>query len=147
MDDDVYEIFAIKYARLERRSSENFIGGDSHDVPMALDYFVWAIRNPARTYVLDTGFSPHIGAKRQRELIRSPGAGLKAIGIDPDGVTDVIISHMHYDHCGNHDLFAKCALSPAGKGDGVLHGPLHVPSVPPADLRGRGRGGDGPSPL
>ena len=27
------------------------------------------------------------------------------VGIDPDSVKDVIISHMHYDHTGNNDLF------------------------------------------
>jgi glyoxylase-like metal-dependent hydrolase (beta-lactamase superfamily II) len=107
MDDDIYEVFAIKYAHLEQRSPHNFIGGDAHDVPMPLDYFVWAIRSLSRTYILDTGFAPHMGAKRKREHIRSPGAGLKTIGIDPDAVTDVIISHMHYDHCGNHDLFPR----------------------------------------
>jgi len=107
MDDDVYEVFAVKYAHLEQRSPHNFIGGDSHDVPMPLDYFVWAIRNASRTYILDTGFAPHMAAKRKREHIRSPGAGLKTIGIDAENVTDVIISHMHYDHCGNHDLFPQ----------------------------------------
>ena len=39
--DDTYEIHAIRYAHLERRSPENFLGGDAHDVPMPLDYFVW----------------------------------------------------------------------------------------------------------
>jgi glyoxylase-like metal-dependent hydrolase (beta-lactamase superfamily II) len=31
--------------------------------------------------------------------------GLKAIGIDPATVGEVIISHMHYDHAGNIPLF------------------------------------------
>ena len=31
--------------------------------------------------------------------------GLKRLGVDPDKVETVIISHMHYDHCGNFDLF------------------------------------------
>ena len=100
-----YEIYAIKYAHLFRHSPENFIGGDEHDVPMPLDYFVWALKGPERTLILDTGFSAEMGARRQRQHLRSPAVGLKAIGIEPGKVEDVIISHMHYDHSGNHDLF------------------------------------------
>jgi glyoxylase-like metal-dependent hydrolase (beta-lactamase superfamily II) len=32
---------------------------------------------------------------------------LKALDVDPAGVEDVIITHMHYDHCGNHGLFPR----------------------------------------
>ena len=35
-----YEIYAVRYARHERNASENFLGGDPHDGPMPLDYFV-----------------------------------------------------------------------------------------------------------
>ncbi len=52
-----YEIYAIKYAHHPRRASENFLGGDPHDGPMPLDYFVWAIVGADKTWVLDTGFS------------------------------------------------------------------------------------------
>jgi len=100
-----YEIYAIRYAHHDRRASENFIGGDPHDAPMPLDYFVWAIRNQKQTFVLDTGFDAEMAKRRKREFLRSPGEGLKAIGIDPAKVEDVVISHMHYDHVGNHTLF------------------------------------------
>ena len=33
------------------------------------------------------------------------GEGLALVGIDAATVRDVIISHMHYDHCGNAGLF------------------------------------------
>jgi glyoxylase-like metal-dependent hydrolase (beta-lactamase superfamily II) len=101
----LYEVYAIKYARHERRAAANFLLGDPHDGPMPIDYFVWAVRGGGKTYILDTGFAAEEGRKRKREHLRSPAEGLKALGIDPAAVEDVFISHMHYDHAGNHDLF------------------------------------------
>ena len=105
MSDDTYEIYAVKYGRHERNSPDNFIGGDTHDVPMPLDYFVWAIVGKERTVVLDTGFDQARADARKRHISQPVGDGLRALGIDPASVKDVIISHMHYDHSGNHDLF------------------------------------------
>ena len=102
---DTYRVFAIKYAHHERLSSANFIGGDSHDVPMPLDYFVWAIVGAGRTFIVDTGFDPAMAAKRGRRITNTVDRGLRAIGIEPDSVEDVIVTHMHYDHAGNHALF------------------------------------------
>jgi glyoxylase-like metal-dependent hydrolase (beta-lactamase superfamily II) len=103
--EDSYEVYAVKYAHHERRASENFLGGDPHDGPMPLDYYVWAIVGNGRQYVVDTGFDAAMGAKRKRTVIRSPGEGLRAIAIDPQAVKDVIVTHMHYDHVGNNELF------------------------------------------
>ena len=66
-----YEIYAIKYGRHERRARENFIGGDPHDGPMPLDYFVWLVRNAERTVVVDTGFS---AATAEVRSIAFPGS-------------------------------------------------------------------------
>jgi glyoxylase-like metal-dependent hydrolase (beta-lactamase superfamily II) len=103
-----YEIHAIRYAHNAAATrKENFLGGDPHDAPMPLDYFVWAIRGNGRTFILDTGFDEAMGQKRKRQFLRSPGEGLACIGIDPDAIEDVIVSHMHYDHCGNYGLFPR----------------------------------------
>ena len=101
----MYEIYAIRYGHLERTASHNFIGGDAHDGPMPLDYYVWAIVGAERSFLLDTGYDAATGAARGRVLVRPVEAGLAAIGIEPRDVRDIIVSHMHYDHVGNHELF------------------------------------------
>ena len=106
MSDNIWEIYAIRYAKHMRTARENFIGGDPHDEsPMPMDYFVWALSSGNRKIVVDTGFEEPMARKRGREYLNPPGEGLKAIGVDPAKVEDVLITHMHYDHCGNHDLF------------------------------------------
>jgi len=102
-----YEVYAVRYGRHDRLASANFIGGDPHDGPMPLDYYVWAIVGAGKSYVVDTGFNPESARKRGRQALRPPAEGLQAIGIDPAQVADVIVTHMHYDHAGNFDLFAN----------------------------------------
>ncbi len=106
-DHDQHEIYAIRYGHHKRKAAANYIHGDPHDVLEPLDFFVWAIVGPSGTIILDTGFDAAMGAKRQREMIKPVGEGLKALGIESGSVETVIISHMHYDHVGNYDLFPR----------------------------------------
>ena len=100
-----FEVFAIKYGeRLGTRGSI-FMKGDPHDSPMAMDYYIWVIRNDEKTIVVDCGFDKKEGENRGRTYLRSPTEGLGLIGIDPAEVKDVIITHMHYDHVGNLSIF------------------------------------------
>jgi glyoxylase-like metal-dependent hydrolase (beta-lactamase superfamily II) len=102
-----YEVYAIRYARHERRARDNFIGGDEHDGPMPLDYFVWLIRGEDHAFVVDTGFDAEMAKLRGRQLTSPVEDGLAALGVDPASVEDVIVTHMHYDHAGNHRLFPR----------------------------------------
>ena len=57
MTSPCYEIYAIRYAERDGRRSAHFVGGDPHDAPRPMDYFVWLVTNAERTLVVDTGFS------------------------------------------------------------------------------------------
>jgi len=103
-----YEVYAVRYAvNPNQRSSHNFVGGDPHDGPMPLDYFVWVVKGSEKVFVVDTGFDAKMAEKRKRQFLGCPGDTLQKLGIRPDDVEDVIITHMHYDHCGNYDLFPR----------------------------------------
>lgn len=100
-----YELFAIRYATRPATREQHFIGGDPHDGPMPMDYFLWVAIGQKRTFVIDTGFTAEIAAKRGRTFLRSPVETLKALDVDSASVQDVILTHLHYDHVGNFHKF------------------------------------------
>lgn len=105
-----YEVFAIRYATRPARRADNFVGGDPHDAPMPMDYFIWVIRNDQRTVVVDTGFNQSMALKRGRDLLRTPAEGLSLMGITATDVRDVILTHLHYDHVGTFDEFPSACF-------------------------------------
>lgn len=107
MDPEPYEVYAVRYATAVRRSTDIYIGGDAHDAPVPMDYFIWLARNRQHTVVIDTGFDQAAATRRGRQLLRSPGDGLRMLGVSPEEVAHVVITHLHYDHAGNLALFPR----------------------------------------
>ena len=56
---------------------------------------------PQQTIVIDTGFDDAEAGRRGRSVTE----GLATIGIEAGRVSDVIVTHLHYDHIGGHDQF------------------------------------------
>jgi len=100
-----YEVFAVKYAEREARRPEHFLGGDPHDVPMPMDYFVWAIVGRDTTIVVDTGFDTLDAVARNRRLVRTAAEGLALVGVDAAATRTVVLTHLHYDHVGGFGQF------------------------------------------
>ncbi|MGG1948228.1 N-acyl homoserine lactonase family protein [Trinickia sp. NRRL B-1857] len=107
-----YEVFALRYARHDgRRSGENYLGEDPHgDASVGFDFYIWLIRNVHRTIVVDTGFTAEMAERRRRTYLRSPLHLLQTLDVNPATVSDVVITHMHYDHAGNIDGFPSARL-------------------------------------
>lgn len=101
----VYELYAIRYAMRPSTRSANFLGGDPHDAPMPMDYFIWLAIGPDGPVLIDTGFTGEVAAKRKRTLLRTPAEGLAALDVSAGDIRTVILTHLHYDHVGGFQLF------------------------------------------
>jgi glyoxylase-like metal-dependent hydrolase (beta-lactamase superfamily II) len=71
---------------------------------IALGMRLLLIRGPVRTWLVDTGLGDKFDAKANRiyrtEDCLLPDAALRAAGHDPAEVTDVVLTHLHFDHGG-----------------------------------------------
>ncbi len=71
--------------------------GDHVDIAFAF----WVLRGFGRVVLIDAGFVERRFIRIWRvEQYRDPVAGLAALGIEPEQVTDVVVTHHHWDHIG-----------------------------------------------
>src|SRR6202167_2723076 len=105
-----YSIQAIRYATSPGVPlSELVVGGPSDKVDIAM--VVWLIRGGGHTILFDSGFHRDTFVKDfpMKDYLR-PDEAVKTAGVQPDEVTDIVISHAHWDHMGGIDLFPKAQV-------------------------------------
>ncbi|MEM8744042.1 MAG: N-acyl homoserine lactonase family protein [Pseudomonadota bacterium] len=103
---EFYEVLALEYGRMDRSSRDFYLHSpDPHEGPRPIVYYLWVVRNEKRTVVVDLGFDRRSGDARGRIMLREPMAALGAVGVAPDDVKTIIITHMHYDHAGHGPEF------------------------------------------
>lgn len=107
---ETYEIYAVHYAHREATRKDHFPGDPDGDRSMPMDYFVWWLKSDQRTFLVDTGYSAEVAKRRGRTSIRRPIEGLRMLGVEGADVTDVIITHMHFDHSGTIEDFPNARI-------------------------------------
>lgn len=129
-----WEVYAVKYAeRLAPTRRDCFLFDDRPGDPCQLDYFVWVVRSGDRTILVDTGYDRLEAGRRDRAILREPPEALKPLGIDAETITDVIVTHLHYDHAGGLHLFPNAQLHiqaaemAYATGPCMCHGALQMP--------------------
>jgi glyoxylase-like metal-dependent hydrolase (beta-lactamase superfamily II) len=75
-----------------------------------MDYYIWAAVSGKQSFVIDTGFTAETAALRKRVFLCDPVKALRLVGIDPETVGNVILTHLHYDHVGNFHRFPNACF-------------------------------------
>ena len=76
---------------------------------------IWVVRGPT-TVVVDTSVPPgsrpseFIGEALDRTPDQEPANALRLAGLDPKDVEYVVLTHLHWDHAGNCDLFPEATV-------------------------------------
>jgi glyoxylase-like metal-dependent hydrolase (beta-lactamase superfamily II) len=109
-----WEVIAIRYgqATLPRSALFHHYGvyGEP-DRPQDMAYYLYVLRSGGRTLLVDTGFRPETVAPRPgRSGIVEPPEALARLGIEPGAVSEILVTHFHWDHTGNLRRFPHAAL-------------------------------------
>ena len=108
-----FEVYAVRYGSLRAPKSELFLRHSSYGEPDAeveMAYWFWVLRRGDETIVVDCGFAPDVGARRGRTCLQKPPDALRALGVEPESVSTVLVTHLHYDHIGNLAAFPAATL-------------------------------------
>jgi glyoxylase-like metal-dependent hydrolase (beta-lactamase superfamily II) len=122
-----YEVTAVRYGTRSTTKSDVFLHFDSYgepDEPIGMDYFFWVARSPARTILIDCGFNARSAARRGRTMLCAPGQALRRLGVAPEDISLLIITHAHYDHIGNLEEFPAAELIMSAREYEFWTGPL-----------------------
>ena len=103
-----YTIEAIRYADSPGDSVADLVIGAPNNEKIDTVYVLWLIRGGGRNILFDSGFHRQRWFKEWtiKDYLR-PDEAVRLAGVKPEDVTDVVISHAHWDHMGGIDLFPK----------------------------------------
>jgi glyoxylase-like metal-dependent hydrolase (beta-lactamase superfamily II) len=103
-----YEVIAVRYGTLTAHKSQLYHRYEAYgeaDAEVEMAYYFWILRAGGKTILVDTGFDPAAAARRGRTCLCPPLEALSRVGVEPEAVSAVIVTHLHYDHIGNLDAF------------------------------------------
>jgi glyoxylase-like metal-dependent hydrolase (beta-lactamase superfamily II) len=107
-----YEIYAIRFGVLPAFPVSGLVAGAERGRTLDIPVMVWLLKGSnGRTVLVDSGFyrQKFLDQWKPRDF-RSPADAVKAAGVLPEQVTDIIISHAHWDHVDGADLFPNATV-------------------------------------
>lgn len=106
-----YEVYAIRYATLPDFPLAALVKGADSKRKLDIAMIVWLVKGNGRNTLVDSGFyrDQFLKAWTVKDFIK-PSDAVAQFGIKPEEITDVIITHMHWDHADGMDLFPRAHI-------------------------------------
>lgn len=106
-----YEVYAIRYATIPDFAVNQLVAGAEAGRKLDIAMMVWLVRGNGHNILVDAGFYREQFFKQWHvNNFIKPSDAVKVAGVQPEEITDVIITHMHWDHADGMDLFPKARI-------------------------------------
>ena len=108
----VFALEAIRFGTLADFPVRGLVAGADSARRVDAALMVWALRGAnGKTVLIDAGFhrAKFITQWKPRDYVL-PSEAVRRAGIDPSDVTDIVVSHIHWDHADGVDLFPNAKI-------------------------------------
>jgi glyoxylase-like metal-dependent hydrolase (beta-lactamase superfamily II) len=107
----MYEVHTLHYGTLAQFPVASLVAGAEPARRMDIALMVWLIRAPSRNVLMDAGFyrEKFITRWKPVDYVR-PSTAVERLGVRAEQVTDIIVSHVHWDHLDGADLFPNARI-------------------------------------
>jgi glyoxylase-like metal-dependent hydrolase (beta-lactamase superfamily II) len=106
-----YEVYAVRFASVSYPIA-SLVKGSEKTGNIDIAFTVWVMKGGGRTVLLDAGFyrDKFIRQWKPQNYVKPSEALTTGLGIKPEDITDIIVSHSHWDHCDGVDLFPRAKV-------------------------------------
>jgi glyoxylase-like metal-dependent hydrolase (beta-lactamase superfamily II) len=108
----LWEVYAIRYATVPSFPVSALVEGADTTRTLDIAMTFWLLKGPGgRRVLVDAGFyrAKFLDAWKPAGFVR-PSDALRRAGVQPEAVTDIIVSHVHWDHLDGADLFPHARI-------------------------------------
>jgi len=106
-----YKVYAIRYAIAPGGRVSDLVAGADPAQALDIPFMVWVLKGTGgRNVLVDAGSrGPRFEEWELHDFVK-PSIAISKVGLSPDQITDIIITHIHWDHVGGADFFPKARV-------------------------------------
>lgn len=106
-----YEVYAVRYATIPDFPVAGLVEGADKTRKQDIAMMVWLVRGGGHNILVDSGFyRPQFFKNWKVNDFVRPDEAVARLGVKPDEITDVVLTHAHWDHADGADLFPKAQV-------------------------------------
>ncbi|MCX6222885.1 MAG: N-acyl homoserine lactonase family protein [Bacteroidia bacterium] len=106
---DEYQVYALKYIDGRNIPAQRMVIGANPKDSLRICYMYWFLKGEnGKNILVDAGFVDSTKTGNMHYV--RPDVVLKRLNVDPSDITDIIITHPHYDHIGGINLFPNAKI-------------------------------------
>jgi glyoxylase-like metal-dependent hydrolase (beta-lactamase superfamily II) len=109
-----YEVYALRFASMEHPTAISvWVDKGPEKDSVHIDFMIWLIKgNNGKNILVDAGFLNDIEDAKEFGIVNytRPDSTLSKLSLKPEDITDIILSHPHWDHIDGIGLFPRAHI-------------------------------------